>query len=229
MVDIHTHILPFVDDGSDKIEKSVALLKEEASIGVTDVILTPHLRKGTCVLSNDEIRKEFDRFTALPEVKEVGVRLHLGREIEIYKKMVSDFEKGDVIAVGGKFVLIELRYADPVDLDELTYTVKLVGYVPIIAHIERFFYARNVKLVEKIKASGALIQVNAQSIVDKSNKAEYAFAKKLIRRKLVDFVASDVHYGRKNVLKAAYDKVAKKDIVYADAVFTKNAEKYLCK
>lgn len=228
MIDLHSHALPFVDDGSASVKHSIGLLNEAKENGVTEITLTPHYRKGTCTISNEKIRAEFEKFKSLNEVEQTGIKLWLGREIEVYHGMSSAFEKGDVIPLGnGKCVLIELKYSEPVDLDELVYNVKLAGYKPVFAHVERFSCTRDIKVIEQLKSAGAIIQVNAQSIVDKSKGKEYSFAKKLVRKRLADVVASDVHYGRQNRMREAYLKVYKKNPTYAELIFKTNPEKIL--
>ncbi len=228
MIDLHSHVLPFVDDGSASVEQSVYLLNEAKKNGVTEMALTPHYRRGTCTISNEKIRADFEQFKNMSEVVQTGVKLWLGREIETHRSMISDFEKGDVIPLGnGKCVLIELKYSVPVDLDELVYNVELSGYTPVLAHVERFSYTRNVKVIKQLKNAGAIIQVNAQSVVDKSRGDEYSFAKKLVRKKFVDVIAGDVHYGRKNFMREAYLKVSKKNPDYAELIFKINPERIL--
>lgn len=220
MIDIHTHILPDVDDGCKGISQAAELLREEKEFGVTAVCLTPHFRHDACKLSSEEITTAYKNFVENEEIKAIGVKLFLGREIGLYRGMISDLECGKILPYnGGKYVLIELEYGERTDIEELVYSVKLSGHIPVFAHIERFSYARNLDMIQRIKASGALIQVNAQSLVDKRLKEENSFALKLVKHRLIDVVASDVHFGRKNALSEAYMKVKKKDVKYAHRIF----------
>lgn len=219
MTDLHTHILPFVDDGCADVGTAVALLEEEKSLGVDTVALTPHYR-GNYRAPVREIRSAFAEFCELQAVRSVGVKLCLGREIQYDKRFISRLEKGNVITLGGgKYVLIELPYDEAVDAEEIAYGVRVAGYKAIFAHVERFDYVRDEAVIKRLKRRGALIQVNARSIVDRSVKEEYRFARRLIRARLVDVVASDVHAGRKNYMKAAYEAVAKRDREYAERIF----------
>lgn len=228
MIDIHTHILPDVDDGCKGISQSAELLREEKNFGVTAVALTPHLRPETCELSDEEITAAYKNLVENEEIKAIGIKLFLGREIELYRGMTGDFEKGKLLSYnGGKYVLVELKYGGKTDVEELVYNIKLTGYIPVLAHIERFAYARDVGMIQRIKAGGALIQVNAQSLVDRRMKEEHYFAVKLFKRRLIDVVASDVHFGRKNALYDAYLKVKKKDEAYARKIFEEIPAKIL--
>lgn len=228
MIDVHTHILPNVDDGCDGVSRAIGLIEDERRAGVTAVVLTPHRRPLTCELGDDEIRSAFDKFIALDDVKATGMGFYLGREIEVYRGMIGDFENGRLISYnGGKYVLVELKYDGGKDVEELVYNITVAGYIPVMAHIERFNYARDIDMIRRIRRRGAIIQINAQSVVDKKFKAEHNFAVKLLKRKLCDAVASDLHFGRKNYLRAAYEKVSKKDSEYAELIFEKNPKKIL--
>ena len=79
MIDLHSHVLPFVDDGSASVEQSVYLLNEAKKNGVTEMALTPHYRRGTCTISNEKIRADFEQFKNMSEVVQTGVKLWLGR------------------------------------------------------------------------------------------------------------------------------------------------------
>ena len=209
MVDIHTHILPLVDDGSASFETSLAMLKSEIEQGVTDIILTPHYRKDY-KLSPEKLREEFLAFCEKVKQNGIDINLYLGQEIMIDKKFKSLFVENMVLPIGQtKFVLIEFSERVPFDISEAVYVLSLIGYTPIIAHIERYKYA-DMDMVREIKDLGGLIQVNADSLVGKG-KFKYARkVKNLISEGLVDFVASDIHAFRKNTLKKCANYVSKK-------------------
>ncbi|MBP5467183.1 MAG: hypothetical protein J6Y43_06460 [Clostridia bacterium] len=129
---------------------------------------------------------------------------------------------------GGKYVLLEFSTKHEKDIVEEVYTFTGKGYIPIIAHIERYYYA-DIETAKEIKELGGLIQVNAGSVCERFGpygKKAAAF----IKAGLVDFVASDVHFRRKNRMLKAYNAVAKKfGRETADRLFTENAEAILNK
>ena len=207
MVDIHTHILPLVDDGSASFETSLEMLKTEIEQGVTDIILTPHYRKDY-KLTPERLKKEFSVFCKKVKQNGINVNLYLGQEIMIDKKFKQLFVENMVLPIGQtKYVLIEFSESVPFDISEAVYVLSLIGYTPIIAHIERYKYA-DIDMVREVKALGGLIQVNADSLVGKG-KFKYARkVKKFISEDLVDFVASDIHAFRKNTLKKCANYVS---------------------
>ncbi len=224
MTDIHCHILPFVDDGSDSIETSISMLEELVRQGVKNVILTPHYRKGFYVAEKSEIIACFEELKQVATQKGIDINLYLGREITVYKGLGKDFDEGKFLSLANsKYILLEFPYETETDIEEICYRVNLQGYVPVIAHVERYSYYRSVEKVVKLKEYGAVIQVNSSPIVKKSSLSENKFVKKLLKEKLVDIVASDWHSTRDNYFRQAYDKVKSKyDQEYADLIFKKN-------
>ena len=229
MIDIHSHIIPFVDDGSNSLEASLGMIKEELAQGVETIVCTPHLRTGYFEKSSETILENFNLLKKSSQESGLKVNLYLGREIyykhSLFMKLLE--EKTLPTINGGKYALIEFDVVNDPDIDEVCYSLSVAGYIPVIAHIERYTYFRSVEAVQKLKRYGTLISVNAEPIVASPFDAEHIFVKKLLKHKLVDVVGSDVHKNRKNCMNKAYLKVAKSDREYADAIFSRNAEKII--
>ena len=157
----------------------------------------------------------------------IAVDLYLGQEI-YYKDAKSLLREQKVLTINGtNFVLLEFDFEKPVDMSEVVYELNCSGYIPIVSHVERYFYA-DVDQVREIKSAGGLIQVNADSLVGRTRRYFSKFIKKLLKEKLVDFIASDVHYDRGNLMMKAYSFVSKKyGKDTADSIFKHNAEKIL--
>ncbi len=225
MIDIHSHILNSVDDGSRNLEQSLAMLKEEENQGVTDVVLTPHYRADYLPKSGD-IRLKFAELKEYAKKNGINVKLHLGQEIFVFEGIANALEDGKVLSVnGGKYVLVEFSTKHVNDIPETVYMLVKNGFIPIVAHIGRYFYA-DTETAREVKDIGGLIQINASSLCGSCAYKRKALA--LIRAGLVDFVASDVHHNRKNYMLKAYKKVEKKfGKATADKLFTENARAML--
>ena len=209
MLDIHTHILPGVDDGCNTIEQSLELLGTEVSNGVTDVFCTPHFR-GNYKKSPEEIRDIFAKLQQAVKEENIPINLYLGEEISVEKDIRELLKNGDVLTMNDtKYVLIELDLISPCEANEIVYALKLEGYKPIVAHIERYSYM-TLEEVYDIKRNGGRIQVNAESICGAGKKQHWKFVKKLFKENLVDYVASDIHMFRENVMASARKVVQKK-------------------
>lgn len=227
MVDIHSHILPCVDDGSKRLESSLALVVNEIKNGVEKIILTPHNKSGVYDIPREEIIKNFENFNKEVESKNLNVKLYLGQEVYVCDKFYDKLDSGDVITINGtKYLLIEFNYYNETDILKHVNNVVKYGYVPVIAHVERYEYL-DWHILYDLKMLGALIQVNSSCFVKNRNKKLLNKALNAIRENSIDFIASDVHENRKNYMKKAYKKISKifgKD--KADELFTLNAEKY---
>lgn len=224
MTDIHCHALPFVDDGSQSFEQTILMLKEQIKQGVKSVVLTPHYRKHFYAESDETVRAVFDELCQKVKQEGLDINLYLGREITVYKGVSEIMDKGEFISMAnGKFVLLEFSYDKDTDIEEVCYRVRLSGYLPIVAHIERYSYFRSVEAVARLRTSGVVVQVNATSVAEKSFAQENKFVKELLKRKLVDVVASDYHFNRENFMAQAYARVKSKyGEDYAKLIFDKN-------
>lgn len=228
MKDIHAHILYGIDDGAVSLSQSIELIKEEIEAGVTDVFCTPHLRGGYAA-SAEEIRKSFDEVSR--EVKSLGLKINMycGRELFVYTrgKFKAACDESINRLGGGKYVLTEYNFINDDGMLDAVYEIKKAGYIPIIAHYERYTYA-TMDGAERLKREGALIQVNAASIAGNGSFRMKSLARRLVKSKICDFIASDCHFGRKNRLKAAYEYVFNKcGQEYANAIFDGNIEKII--
>lgn len=225
MIDIHTHILPNVDDGSDSLESSIEMLKEAKAQGVTHVVLTPHtILNSSWYLTKEELQVKFDAF--VKEVESIGVKVYLGSEIYYNEKTYDKLLKDELVTFNNsKYFIMEFPMNGQTDIDEIMYNAKVKGYKPILAHPERYKYL-NANEVGAIKQN-ALIQVNTTSILGQHGKKIKKFAFELMKKDLVDFVSSDCHNTKERSvnLKKTYDIVSKKfGIEYADKIFRKNQE-----
>lgn len=223
VIDIHSHFLPEVDDGFASELDSLDALKKFAEEGVTDIICTPHHRR-RYNLPPKELQKRFEDFKK--KAQDIPVNLYLGQEIYAQEDIRSDLKDGKLLPLNGtKYILIEFSFHTEAEISDVCYELVRLGYKPIVAHLERYSYA-DVLVAEDIHSVGGLVQINADSLVDKSGKAYRKKARALIRSGQVDFIASDCHKGRALCFKAAIKYVAKKrGAEEADRLFFKNAEK----
>ena len=222
MIDIHSHFLFGVDDGSPDIDSSVSMLKRAYEDGVTDVICTPHFRKNVFEPSKELIEKNF---ALLKAANPYPVNLYLGQEIAKFGQMFSKLKAGELLTINGtKYVLLEFKYIEDGDIEETVYDALYSGFKPIIAHVERYEYVKP-KNIEKMIDAGALIQVNADSLVLKRGAAFKKRVERYLKEGLVHFVANDMHYSREYCMKKAYDYVFQKfDRETADDLFKENGK-----
>lgn len=228
MIDMHNHILFGVDDGARTLEESMELINEEVKKGVSQIIFTPHFNKRKYYLNQDKVSANFQMLKEASKKENLNVQLYLGNEIYLDSNdYISIIDNGFYTLAGSKYILVEFNEIIPLDnMPEICYEINVSGYIPIIAHTERYeILYRNTNLLCEILNEGAHLQVNASSIINKENKSRNKFAHYLLKNQLISFAASDVHntVSRRFYLDEAYKSVAKicsKE--YADKIFKHN-------
>ena len=196
MADIHCHILPYVDDGAEQKEESRKLLRMQYKQGVRTVCCTPHLRKGMFETPDEEIIEQFERFKERAGDLRKRMRFYLSREYHCDSAFVSRLERDKVIPLGNsRFLLTEMssRYSEQQIFDYVDIVLKC-GYRPLIAHVERYpALTKSTLQIQDLIDMGALIQMNASSILAREGIKQAAWCKKLLKEGLVHVVASDAH------------------------------------
>ncbi|MFH0993380.1 MAG: CpsB/CapC family capsule biosynthesis tyrosine phosphatase [bacterium] len=223
MIDIHSHVLPFIDDGSPDMESSLALLREAELQGVKDLFLTPHYYPARGYFSTrSENQEVYANLKKACSEAGIGITMHLGNEIYYSIETIRDLREKIVAPMGNsKMVLLEFSMnKEEEDITEAIHNIRAIGYQPIIAHPERYPYLDKSHDFEVIRKMGGLIQLNAASIVGKYGGAIQKTAFSLLKLGWIDFIASDIHSFRKNQIREAYELVARKiDPETAERVF----------
>ncbi len=225
MIDIHTHVLPGLDDGAKDLEESLAMLKGFALNGVTDVFLTSHVAPRRGYLNDKLIlQKAFDHLKEA--AKDIPINLYLGSEIDQDKALESIIEMSPLMH-DSSFVLIDFGMRK-VDIEDIVYELKIKGYKVIIAHPERYFYTTYLDLV-RLKKQGVYFQVSAPHLVKQGSKEAQKIAHRLLKDDLIDFIASDAHnaFNVDVMAKAKKVVIKKKDDITAHKLFYENAKKLL--
>lgn len=231
MIDIHTHLIPFVDDGATSFNDSLSDLKEMKKLGVTDVILTPHYRHHMFNKKQIDINKYYEELVALVNKEHLGLNLYLGREIYYDPSIYDKINSGELISINNSmYYLLEFNVTKETDISEIAYTINKMGVNIIIAHIERYLSYISINDVKELRDLGCLIQVNAESLVGFVNFKTKRFSRMLLKNDLIDFIASDKHINRVNYMAKCQKYVLKKKgQEISDLLFVKNPINYLIK
>jgi len=213
--DIHNHILPGVDDGSKDMDMSIRMLKIAASDGITDIILTPHNKPDRRNVYASEMVPMIEELKKRCQKEGIDIRLHRGNEILYRKDVVERLEIGKAATMADSgYVLLEFSPKDTWDyIKQGTYELLSGGYMPIIAHVERYEQAvSDIDRIRELCDMGAYIQINASSLLGEVGRPLKKVTKELMKQGLVAFIASDAHEDKKRTpeLKAAIKYVNKK-------------------
>ena len=202
--DIHSHVLPGLDDGSPDIETSLELVKALSGIGINRLICTPHIiadiYRNTPATIND----------ALELLKKACLKNGLDTELSAAAEYMLDDHfmellrtKQPLLTLRKNYILTELSYATaPNNLEQISFEININNYQPLMAHPERYFYYHdNYNNYYRLKDLGFFLQVNLLSLSGHYGKAVAKAAQFLFKNNLVDFVGSDIHHiGHINLL-----------------------------
>ena len=226
-VDIHSHLIPGIDDGAKDMERSIQLILSLKEMGYTKLITTPHVSD----MFPNSSKIILDGYSKL---KTELIKRNINIEIDVAAEYYADetFEvllnKKDILTFGGnkKYLLFELSYfTEPQDLESLIQDIKLAGYTPVLAHPERYVYFHDsIDFYLNLKSTGVLFQINLNSIVNYYSDEIGKVVKALIHHGLVDFIGSDTHHKRHtSFLKTSfshstYRKIFKKNTILNDTL-----------
>ncbi|NOV00001.1 tyrosine-protein phosphatase [Paenibacillus planticolens] len=196
MIDIHSHILPDIDDGAGDLEQSILMAREAVVQGIHSVIATPHHENGRYTNDAQFVELQVKAFQVELQKRNIPLRLHAGQEIRVYRNLVEDIEaKRTSTLNGSRYMLLEFPSDRiPSGFHDLLHELRLMEIVPIIAHPERNreIVQHPEKLLELVQL-GALSQITAHSLLGHFGKSIQALTLHLCRNHLAHFVSSDAH------------------------------------
>ena len=195
-IDIHCHIMPGVDDGSPDMATSLEMLRIADKNGITHLILTPHhkpMHHNVSPEHNVAYRKRLQEAATEAGIK---AKLFSGNEIYYSDETMEELETGKICSLAGSdYVLVEFHPTNPYKaIQNAAGRVQAAGFIPIIAHVERYCdIVSRPDRVRDLVEMGCFIQVNASSVMGKYGFGISHFTKKLLKEKMVHFIASDAH------------------------------------
>jgi protein-tyrosine phosphatase len=223
LTDLHCHLLPYVDDGAETMEETMAMLREEEKQGVANVIFTPHLRKGMFETPEEKI---YEKYQDVVEQNPTSLHLYLAREHH-YDDLYIELLKECRLNTYGNTNCVLLEFSSRHSVNAVMRGVKStveMGYLPIVAHVERYTQLSNAD-VRRMKKLGALIQVNAGSILGDDGLYIKLLMHKWMQLNMIDYIASDAHHTdvRKVNMKAVSEYMIKKmGKEYAERILLRN-------
>lgn len=231
MIDLHSHILPGIDDGAKNMEMTLDMLKIAAKDGTKKIVATPHFYRGYYLNSYDDIVNLAKEVNNTAKENNIDIEVYPGQEVFLDKKVIEDYKQGVIKGIGNsKYMLIELPMDRmPKETFDILYELRIQGIVSVIAHPERYSYiaSQPSKINEFIK-EGCLFQINSGSIKGIFGKKIQKTAETLIKHRACNFIASDAHsIGlRSPVIREALDTVKGIDTeLYEDII--SNSDKLL--
>lgn len=190
-VDIHSHILPGIDDGAKNTEESIDLIKKMKDLGFSKIYGTPHSYPGLYNNTAESIKGSFEKLTKeIPD----NINIDYASEYMLEKSIIEKARNNKLLTIRDNYVLIEMSFiSEPAGLYEIIYEIKVNGYKPILAHPERYLFFNNFKKYFELKKRGCLFQANLLSSTDYYGIGVRKNLDKLLEHQLIDFSGSDIH------------------------------------
>ncbi|RZJ54380.1 MAG: histidinol phosphatase [Flavobacterium sp.] len=194
--DIHSHLLPGIDDGARNIADTIKLAKSFQEIGISQFVTTPHIKNHFWDNSSESILKKQKETAIILEENNINIPFHAAAEYFMDDWFENHFKTEKLLTIKDNFVLVEISYiSPPAQLHKTLFDLRVAGYTPILAHPERYlFYHKNFSEYEKLKKSGCLFQLNLLATVGYYGKEVTKITEELLKKGMYNFVGSDVHH-----------------------------------
>lgn len=204
MLDIHSHIIPNIDDGSKNIDMSMEMIKIAADDGIDNIIATPHYCTGYFEKNYEYIENYVKYLNKLAGEQEFNIKILSGQEIFIDKYTIDYLKQGIIAPLNkSKYMLVEFDMGEfNESIMDILYELRVIGIEPIIAHPERYIYiVENPLFINKFVEEQYHFQINSGSITGLFGKKIEKTAEILIQHGICSFVASDAHSNNRRVPK----------------------------
>ena len=223
-IDIHSHLLPGIDDGAATIEDTTKLISGLEEIGFKKFITTPHTMGEVWNNTSSGINEKLALTVAELKIPTIANRLKAASEYMIDAEFWELFKKEPLLTLKDNFVLVEMSYLNPpIQLYDVLFELQVAQYRPILAHPERynFYHELSLSNYKKLKKAGCLFQMNMLSSTGYYGERVAKTADLLLKNGLIDFVGSDVHHTRH--LEYMHKKIVLKNHEYMTPIFQNNS------
>ncbi|WP_294955975.1 CpsB/CapC family capsule biosynthesis tyrosine phosphatase [Sulfurovum sp.] len=197
-VDIHSHLIPGIDDGSQSMEESLTLLKGLEDLGYEKVITTPHIMSDTYRNNAENIGAGLKALQKIAKENGIGLQIEAAAEYYLDDAFYDELAKTHILSVSNQYILFESSYMSrPIQMEEMIFAIGEAGYKPMLAHPERYRYIKDPqKEYARLKELGVFFQVNLNSFGGHYGKGAKRLAHFLNEAGMIDFLGSDTHHNR---------------------------------
>jgi protein-tyrosine phosphatase len=221
-IDIHSHLLPGIDDGAKTIKDSIKLIQDLQGFGTSQFITTPHVMHHIWENTSKIIENTAKNTRVALKENNISLPFRAAAEYMMDDDFVKLFQSEPLLTLKDNYILVEMSYMNPpIQLYSILFDLQVAGYIPVLAHPERYvFYHNNFEEYNKLINAGCLLQLNLLSIVGYYGEGITKTAEKLLQNNMYSFVGSDVHHG--NHIAAFSQKIKIKDTVLLQETIEKN-------
>lgn len=197
--DIHSHLLPGIDDGVQDLEEAEILARDFLKMGYKKLVTTPHVMQDFYRNTPEIIRAKLQELKAHLKLKNIPIEVEAAAEYYLDEYLIRLLDNNEeILTFGENYVLFETAFINkPAQLEEVVFMMQSIGYQPVLAHPERYVYfQQDISCLKKLYAHGLLLQVNLNSLSGYYSKAARDLAEYLIDQEMVQFIGSDCHNQR---------------------------------
>lgn len=195
-VDIHSHLLPCLDDGVQSFEETEEIIRNFQRLGYKKLITTPHVMSDFFRNTNEDIIQKLKEVNLMLAQKGIEITLEAAAEYYLDEALIKKIESNSPLLTFGKnYLLFETNFmTEPLNLKEFIFLASTKGYKPVLAHPERYVYLQSsFAKAEDLIGRGVLFQVNISSLSGYYSKGAQTTAQKLIDHEYIHFLGSDCH------------------------------------
>lgn len=199
LTDIHSHLIPGIDDGAQTLDDSLYLIKQFKELGYTKLITTPHVMSDTYRNTPTIILDGLAKLNTSLKENQIDITIEAAAEYYLDENLMSMLNNNEpLLTFGKKYLLFETNFLnEPFNLKEFIFLAATRGYKPVLAHPERYMYLQSaLDKSEDLINRGVLFQINISSITGHYSKAVQTTANKLIDKGWVHFLGSDCHHAK---------------------------------
>lgn len=195
VTDIHSHLIPAIDDGVKTMEESLTMIRGFADLGFKKIITTPHIMSDYFKNTPEIIYEGLEKVRAA--IKKEGINITIDAAAEYYlDEMFPDkYKEGKALRIGDNYLLFEISYINPPDnIYNVIFDMIVNKYQPLLAHPERYnYWGDKFEVYNKLKDAGTLFQLNINSLTGYYGDVSKKTAEWLIDENMIDFIGSDLH------------------------------------
>lgn len=193
--DMHSHLIPGIDDGSPDLETSIQLIKEFKSMGYKKIITTPHVMSDYYKNTPETILGGLKKVREELQKKQIDIEVFAAAEYNLDDGLETLIDNKEILTFGDDMVLFELPFMqEPRNFQEIVFKFQTNGYRPILAHPERYsFWHKDFDKYEELKSKGIMLQLNLLSLTGHYSPDVKKIAEKLVDADFIDFVGTDCH------------------------------------
>lgn len=201
-VDMHSHLLPGLDDGLQELKQSVDFIRDLQQLGYQKLICTPHILSDLYPNSRDTILPKLEVVRTALQQENISIEIDAAAEYmmdhEFAQVLSNTTNKNQLLTLQQEYILVEMSYLAPSpNVEQMLFDIRMLGLKPILAHPERYsYYHRDFEQYDRFKELGCSLQVNLLSLSGGYGPEVKRTAEKLFKKEMVDFLGTDMHHSR---------------------------------